>query len=68
MTGEQVAQGLTISAVAPDGVVEAIEAPGEPFLLAVQCHPEREGEATDFAAVIRGLVEATQTTLAGPNR
>jgi putative glutamine amidotransferase len=60
MTAGQVARGLVVSAIAPDGVVEAVEAPGEPFLLAVQCHPEREGEASAFAAVIRALVEAAQ--------
>jgi len=33
--------GLLAAAVAPDGVVEAIERPDYPFLLAVQWHPER---------------------------
>ncbi|MGB0910037.1 MAG: gamma-glutamyl-gamma-aminobutyrate hydrolase family protein [Nitrospirales bacterium] len=31
---------LVTSAVAPDGVIEAIEAPDHPFLLGVQWHPE----------------------------
>ncbi len=31
---------LITSAVAPDGVIEAIEAPSHPFLLGVQWHPE----------------------------
>lgn len=52
----QVARGLVVSALAPDQVVEGIEAPGAPFLLGVQCHPERLGEAPEFAAVIRALV------------
>jgi putative glutamine amidotransferase len=34
------APGLRISARAPDGVVEAVEAPDHPFALAVQWHPE----------------------------
>jgi putative glutamine amidotransferase len=32
--------GLLVSAVAPDGVVEAVEGRGEAFLLGVQWHPE----------------------------
>ncbi len=34
--------GLQIAAVAPDGIIEAFEKPGYPFLLAVQWHPERD--------------------------
>jgi putative glutamine amidotransferase len=37
---EDVAPELTISAVAPDGVPEAVEAAGKPWLVAVQWHPE----------------------------
>ena len=36
---EQVAAGLKVSAVAPDGLVEALESDG-PWLVAVQWHPE----------------------------
>ncbi|MBC6315990.1 gamma-glutamyl-gamma-aminobutyrate hydrolase family protein [Listeria grandensis] len=32
--------GLKITATAPDGVVEAIEKPGVPFVIGVQWHPE----------------------------
>lgn len=56
----QVAHGLVVSALAPDRVVEGIEAPGGPFLLGVQCHPERVGEAPEFAAVIRALVQEAE--------
>lgn len=35
-----VAPSLTASAVAPDGIIEAIESPSHRFLLAVQWHPE----------------------------
>lgn len=34
------APGLTVSAVAPDGVIEGLEAPGPAFVLGVQWHPE----------------------------
>lgn len=33
--------GLVATAHAPDGLVEAIERPGEPFTLSVQWHPDR---------------------------
>ncbi len=58
MQVEHLAAGLVPSAVADDGIVEALEAPRERFLLGVQCHPERPGEAPEFAAVIRALVVA----------
>ncbi len=37
---KKVAPSLAASAVAPDGIVEAIESPAQRFLLAVQWHPE----------------------------
>lgn len=37
---KRVAPSLTGSAVAPDGIVEAIESPAHRFLLAIQWHPE----------------------------
>jgi putative glutamine amidotransferase len=35
-----VAPSLKASAVAPDGIIEAIESPAHRFLLAIQWHPE----------------------------
>ena len=45
---------LTASATAPDGVIEAIEAPGAEFCLGVQWHPENFWRTGEF----RGLFEA----------
>jgi len=45
ITQTELAQGLTAAAVAPDGVIEAVEMPGHPFFLAVQWHPERRKDA-----------------------
>ena len=35
-----VAPGLTVTATAPDGVIEGVERPGSRYLVAVQFHPE----------------------------
>jgi putative glutamine amidotransferase len=64
-------RGLIVSAVAPDGVVEAIEAggrrgrpPGKPrFLLGVQWHPERD-ESRLGRSIFDGLVWAASMALA----
>lgn len=37
---DRLGQGLRVSAIAPDGLIEAIEAPDHPFMVAVQWHPE----------------------------
>ena len=37
---ESLGQGLIVSAIASDGVVEAVERPGAAFAVAVQWHPE----------------------------
>jgi putative glutamine amidotransferase len=51
------APDLAASAVAPDGVIEAVEGPGR-FLLAVQWHPERmTRHHPDQLALFRALVE-----------
>lgn len=34
-------QGMVVSASARDGVIEAVELPGHPFVIGVQWHPER---------------------------
>ncbi len=41
----QLGQGLVASAVSPDGVIEAIEAPERRFVVGVQWHPELLGES-----------------------
>jgi putative glutamine amidotransferase len=37
---KQIAPGLQVVATAPDAIVEALELPGHPWLIAVQWHPE----------------------------
>jgi putative glutamine amidotransferase len=49
--------GLRVSATAPDGVVEAVEAPGDHFAVGVQWHPEKLSGSAG-APLFRALVEA----------
>lgn len=49
--------GFTATAWGEDGLLEAIEAPGERFVLAVQWHPE----VADDAGLFTGLVAAAST-------
>lgn len=53
------ALNLVVSARAPDGVIEAIEAPGRRFCLGVQWHPEYAVGAGD-RALLRAFVAAAQ--------
>ncbi|GAA1759336.1 gamma-glutamyl-gamma-aminobutyrate hydrolase family protein [Luedemannella helvata] len=46
------AGGLKIAALAPDGLVEAVEDPGRAFHLAVQWHPEDTPDKRLFAALV----------------
>ena len=51
----EVGRGVTVNAVAPDGVIEGIEAVGARFCLGVQWHPEYgidRGDARIFAAFV----------------
>lgn len=45
---------------APDGVLEAIEAPGERFLVGVQWHPERAPDAPETERLFRALIDAAR--------
>jgi putative glutamine amidotransferase len=53
--------GVLVSARAPDGVIEAIELPDQPFALGVQWHPEAAARHDPrHAALYRGLVQAAR--------
>ena len=52
---KDVAPGLVVDAVAPDGVIEGIEAPTRRFVIGVQWHPEyaiSDGDTRLFAAFV----------------
>jgi putative glutamine amidotransferase len=55
---DKVGDGLVISAMDADGVVEALELPGERFVLAVQWHPEK---SLDDLRLFRAVVEAARS-------
>ena len=52
---DRVAPELRVSALAPDGMIEGLEAPGARFIVAVQFHPE---EMTADSAEARRLFES----------
>jgi putative glutamine amidotransferase len=62
---KDVAAGLRVVACAPDGVVEALEAAGHPFAMAVQWHPEElAGSDPQAQRLFDALVEAAGATAA----
>lgn len=53
-----VAPCYVCSATAPDGLIEAIERPGEPFAVGVQWHPEYHAEHAPMQLIFRAFVSA----------
>jgi putative glutamine amidotransferase len=56
---KDVAAGLRVAAVAPDGMVEAIELPDRAFALGVQWHPECLPDAPEMRALFEAFVDAS---------
>ena len=52
--------GLIAAAVADDGIIEAVEMPDYPFLLAVQWHPEKEPDSKLSRAILKAFLAKTQ--------
>ncbi len=66
---KNVAPNLAQTAVAPDGVIEAIEAPGRAFILGVQWHPEFLYERDPVERrLFTALVRAARTFAGGQKR
>ncbi len=53
-------RGLRLSAVAPDGVIEALESRGKNFLIAVQWHPEKTPHDSAAKKLFEALVIASK--------
>ena len=57
--------GLRVAAVAPDGVIEAVEhEPHKHWVVGVQWHPERMRDHALSSALFRALVQATRAAAA----
>ena len=56
------APGVRVSAVAPDGVVEAIERPDARFCIGVQWHPENFWRTGEFGKLFASFLEACRPT------
>jgi putative glutamine amidotransferase len=54
-----VAPTLRVTAVASDGIVEAVELPGATFCVGVQWHPENFLEHAEFASLFQAFVAST---------
>ena len=57
---KETALGFVVSAISPDGVIEAIERPGATFCVGVQWHPENFWATGQFMGLFAGLVRAAK--------
>lgn len=57
---ERPAEGLLVSATAPDGTIEAVESANGPWLVAVQWHPENLRDDPVSRRLFREFVEAAR--------
>ncbi len=58
---DRIGKGLQVAARSDDGVVEALEMPGDVWRVFLQWHPERMDES-HFLKIFGGLVDAAQRT------
>lgn len=56
----RVGQGLRVTALAPDGIVEGVEDPKHPFYLGVQWHPEDMTGERSGSALFTAFIEAAR--------
>jgi len=56
----RVADGLRVTAKAPDGIVEGLEDPSHPFYVGVQWHPEDMPGESSASAIFGAFVEAAR--------
>ena len=55
---DRLGAGLRVAATAPDGIIEAVDDPAHPFLLAVQFHPENFWMSGRFRCLFEALTRA----------
>jgi putative glutamine amidotransferase len=64
VTADRLAPGLTLAAMSPDGLIEAVESAANRWVVGVQWHPEREEpETPGFAEASRSLFQAFATAI-----
>ena len=61
---DQIGRGLRAVAFSPDGVIEAIEAPGSRFVVGVQWHAESLTDRPEQANLFRAFVDAARSAAA----
>jgi putative glutamine amidotransferase len=54
---DRLGKGLRVIATSPDGIIEGVEDPSMPLMLAVQWHPERMSDEAPHRALFEILVE-----------
>jgi putative glutamine amidotransferase len=64
----KVGQGLRVTALAPDGIVEGVEDPKHPFYLGVQWHPEDMTGEGSASAIFGAFIEAARQHAALKNQ
>jgi putative glutamine amidotransferase len=65
---DRLGTGLVVTGQAADGTAEAVESPGEPFVVGVQWHPEQDNrDLRLFAALVRAAHRRRDTAHATPN-
>ena len=57
---DRMGEGLVVTARSEDGVAEAVELPGRPFVVGVQWHPEETGDARLFEALVAAAAGRTE--------
>jgi len=56
---DRLARGFEVSAVAPDGVIEAVERAASTFCLGVQWHPENFWRTGEFQSLFEAFMKAS---------
>jgi putative glutamine amidotransferase len=56
----KLAEALRVTAIAPDGLIEAFELPHHPFGLAVQWHPEELQEYEEMRGLFQAFIQSCQ--------
>lgn len=62
---KKLGDGLKVTAVAPDGVIEALEMPDKRFVLSVQWHPEWLPDSEPMRRIFKAFVEASNSGQGG---